>query len=140
MKKSTKEYISALKEYISFLKKNITFIKEKISVLQENKYFIPIITTIISLSIIMGINAVVESNIGTNKDEVSIATNTAEADFYNRKYDAAIEGYKEFQEKEEWPIWNVKIAEIYCVKGDFVKSNEILVNWKATFVIRNCKM
>ena len=126
MKKSTKEYISALKEYINVLKKNIPFIKERIRVLQENKYFIPIITIIISLSIIMGINAVVESNVGTNKDEVSIATNTAEADFYNRKYEEAIAGYTKLQEKEDWPIWNVKIAEIYSVEGNFVKSNEML--------------
>ena len=39
-----------------------------------------------------------------------------------------LQGYTELQEKEEWPIWNVKIAEIYSVKGDFVKSNEIIEN------------
>lgn len=69
-----------------------------------------------------------DSFVGTNKEEASIAISTAEAVFYNRKYYIAITGYTKLQEKEEWPIWNVKIAEIYCVKGDFVKSNEIFVN------------
>ena len=105
MERSTKGYISALK---------------------KNKYFIPAITMIISLSITIGITVMVKSIVGINKEEASIATNTAEAAFYNRKYDVAIAGYTELQEKEDWPIWNVKIAEIYSVKGDFVKSNEIL--------------
>ena len=112
MEKSTKEYISDFKKYISILK--------------ENKYLIPAITMIICLSVTIGITVMVKSVVGTNKEEVSIATNTAEAAFYNRKYDVAIAEYTKLQEKEEWPIWNVKIAEIYSVKGDFVKSNEII--------------
>ena len=105
MERSTKGYISALK---------------------KNKYFIPAITMIISLSITIGITVMVKSIVGINKEEASIATNAAEAAFYNRKYDVAIAEYTELQEKEDWPIWNAKIAEIYSVKGDFVKSNEIL--------------
>ena len=112
MEKSTKEYIHDFKKCISFFKKN--------------KYFIPAITMIISLSVTIGITVMVKSVVGTNKQELSIATNTAEAAFYNKKYDAAIAGYTDLQGKEEWPIWNVKIAEIYSIKGDFVKSNEIL--------------
>lgn len=103
-------------------------IKEYISVLKKNKYLIPAITIIVSLSVTIGITVMVKSIIGKDKEEVSIATNTAEAAFYNGKYDAAIDGYKKFQEKEEWPIWNVKIAEIYSVEGDFTKSNKILEN------------
>jgi tetratricopeptide (TPR) repeat protein len=105
VEKSTKEYISALK---------------------KNKYSIPAITMIIILSIAIGITLMVKSIVSTNTEELSIATNTAEAAFYNRKYDTAIAGYTELQGKEDWPIWNAKIAEIYSVKGDFVKSNEIL--------------
>ena len=112
MEKSTKQYISELKKYTSILKKN--------------KYFIPSITMIMCLSITIGITVVVKSVTQTNKAEVSIATNSAEAAFYNKKYDAAIAGYTKLQEEEEWPIWNVKIAEVYSVKGDFVKSNEII--------------
>lgn len=108
--------------------------KGYISDLRKNKYFIPAITMVISLSITIGITVMVKSIVGTNKEEVSIATNTAEAAFYNRKYDAAIAGYTELQEKEDWPIWNAKIAEIYSVKGDFVKSNEIL---KKVYETRN---
>ena len=79
-------------------------------------------------SIAIVIIVVVKSIVWANKEEASIAINTAETAFYNRKYDVAITGYTKIQEKEEQPIWNMKIAEIYCVKGNFVKSNEILVN------------
>ena len=102
--------------------------KEYVSTFKKNKYLIPVITMIISLIIAIGIAVMVKSIVGTKTEEISIATNTAEADFYNRKYDAAIAGYTKLQEKEDWPIWNVKIAEIYSVKGDLIKSNEILQN------------
>ena len=120
VEKSTKKYISKLKKYISILKKN--------------KYLIPAITMIICLSITIGITLVVKSVTQINKEEVSIATNSAEAAFYNKKYDAAIAGYTKLQEEEEWPIWKVKIAEIYSVKGDFIKSNEIV---QEVYEIRN---
>ena len=63
---------------------------------------------------IMGVNA------------VSIATNKAEASFFDGDYDAAIAEYEKLQEDEEWPIYTVKIAEIYSVKGDYEKSNSLL--------------
>ena len=68
----------------------------------------------------------VKSIVGAKKEEVSIANNSAEAAFYSRKYDVAIASYTELQDKEDWPIWSVKIAEIDSVKGEFAKSNEIL--------------
>ncbi|BCZ48354.1 hypothetical protein psyc5s11_44210 [Clostridium gelidum] len=120
MEKSTKEYISDFKKYISILKKN--------------KYFIPAITMTMCLSITIGITGVVKSVVGTKKEEVSIATNSAEAAFYNKKYDVAIAGYTKLQEEEEWPIWNMKIAEIYSVKGDYTKSNDII---KTVYESRN---
>ncbi len=100
--------------------------KEYKSVLGKNKYLIPAITMILCLSITIGITVMVKSMMGTKTEKISIANNTAEEAFYNRKYDAAVANYTELQEKEEWPIWDIKIAEIYSVKGDFVKSNEIL--------------
>jgi predicted Zn-dependent protease len=106
VEKVTKKYIHAMKAY---------------------KYLIPTIIMICSLSVAIGITVVLKSLVGTNKTEVSISTNSAEVAFYNRKYDSAIAGYIKLQEEEkEWPIWNMKIAEIYSVKGDFVKSNEII--------------
>lgn len=102
--------------------------KEYKNVLEKNKYLIPAITMILCLGITIGIAVMVKSIVGIKTEDVSIANNTAEAAFYNRKYDVAIANYTELQEKEKWPIWNVKIAEIYSVEGDFVKSNEILEN------------
>lgn len=57
---------------------------------------------------------------------VDIATNKAEAAFYERNYDIAIAEYEKLQEDDEWPIWKVKIAEIYSVKGEYEKSNSLL--------------
>ena len=64
---------------------------------------------------------------GKKEVEATIASNSAETAFYNKKYDMAIAEYTKMQENEkDWPIWNMKIAEIYSVKGEFVKSNEII--------------
>lgn len=93
--------------------------------LQKNKYTIPIISMIFYLIIAVGI-VLITKNIMSEEKTVSIATNIAEEAFYNRNYNVAIEEYTKLQEKDEWPIWSVKIAEIYSVKGEFVKSNEIL--------------
>lgn len=101
-------------------------IKDYKSALGKNKYSIPILTMVLYLSIAVGITIMMKSVVGTNKEEASIATNAGEASFYNGKYDIAVAEYTKLQEKEEWPIWNARIAEIYSVKGEFVKSNEIL--------------
>lgn len=66
----------------------------------------------------------VESAIGV--DIVSIESNKAEVAFYNNEYEQAIVEYENLQEDEEWPFWQVKIAEIYSIKGDFQESNRLL--------------
>lgn len=101
-------------------------IKDIKSALGKNKYSIPILSMVLYLSIAIGITVMMKSIVGTSKEEASIATNAGEASFYNGKYDTAIAEYTKLQEKEEWPIWNARIAEIYSLKGEFVKSNEIL--------------
>lgn len=101
--------------------------------LKKNKYTIPAISMICYLIIAVGI-AVITKNIMSEGKTVSIATNAAEEAFYNRNYDTAIEEYTKLQEKDEWPIWSVKIAEIYSVKGEFVKSNDILAK---AYEVRN---
>ena len=101
--------------------------KEYINTLKKNKYLTPAITMIICLSVAVGITTMLKAIIGTKQDDISIATNSAEVAFYNAKYDVAIAEYTKLQEKEkDWPIWNMKIAEVYSVKGDFVKSNELI--------------
>ncbi|MGG7177009.1 tetratricopeptide repeat protein [Clostridium paraputrificum] len=56
----------------------------------------------------------------------NIATNNAEAGFYERDYDTAISEYEKLQEGDEWPLYTAKLAEVYSVKGDYVKSNKLL--------------
>ncbi|MBK1813623.1 hypothetical protein JHL18_23695 [Clostridium sp. YIM B02505] len=57
---------------------------------------------------------------------VKIATNKAEQYFYKNEYGKAIEEYNKLNEKETWPLWDVKIAEIYSVQGNIEKSREVL--------------
>lgn len=126
------EIVDELKEneqvavYIKKVKEN-TFINNYIVKLVKNKFFIPSISAILCMSLLTGIIIKVRSNMVIQamlKD--SIATNVAELDFYSGKYDSAIDEYTKMQEKDEWPIWNAKIAEIYSVEGEIVKSNETI--------------
>ena len=97
------------------------------STIKNNKYFAPVVTMILSLSIAVGVAVMIKS-LMSGDEKITIATNVAEEAFYNRNYDVAISEYSKLQEKDEWPIWTVKNAEVYSVKGDFVKSNELLQN------------
>ncbi|NRT70115.1 hypothetical protein [Clostridium beijerinckii] len=129
MKKSVIEYINDFKNskyftYINDLKKSKYF--RYISDLKKDRYFTPPVIIVICLSAVMITNVISKSRIEPSKDKLTIAANSAEENFYNDKYDAAIEEYNKYQEKDEWPIWNLKIAEIYSVKGDFADSNELL--------------
>ncbi len=129
VKKSVIEYISDFKKskyftYINDLKKSKYF--KHISDLKKDRYFTPPVIIVICLSAVMVTNIISRSGIESSKDKLTIASNSAEENFYNDKYDAAIEEYNKYQEKDEWPIWNLKIAEVYSVKGDFTDSNELL--------------
>jgi len=125
MDKRVKEYISALKKN-KYLTQVVTLTKEKLNMFRKSKYFTTSVTISTCLIVAIVITVTIKSTTAAKKYEASIATNAAEEDFYNKKYDEAIEEYNKLQEKDEWPIWNVKIAEIYSVKGEFIKSNEIL--------------
>ena len=128
MEKPFKEYIKDLKNsFIHSVLENEKF-KKYILPISKNKYFIPAVSIILCLSVSVGITAGLKSVMTTKPaEETSIASNSAEAAFYNKKYDVAIAEYTKMQENEkDWPIWNMKIAEIYSVKGEFVKSNELI--------------
>lgn len=60
------------------------------------------------------------------EEPVSIATNVAEASVYEKNYENAIEEYTKLQEKEQWPSYEIEIAKIYSMQGDFIKSNDAL--------------
>lgn len=131
MEKPFKEYIKDLKNLKDNLIHNILEnekFRKYVLPVRKNKYFIPAISIILCLSVSVGITATIKSVMAVKPvEETSIAANSAEAAFYNKKYDVAIAEYTKMQENEkDWPIWNVKIAEIYSVKGEFVKSNELI--------------
>lgn len=61
-----------------------------------------------------------------SEEPVSIANNSAEALVYEGNYDNAVLEYEKLQEKEQWPTYSIEIAKVYSLKGDFIKSNELL--------------
>lgn len=66
---------------------------------------------------------------GSNtKSEVTIGTNSAEDNFYDADYKTAISEYESMQDKEEWPIYKAKEAEVYSVKGEYSVSNRLLAD------------
>lgn len=57
---------------------------------------------------------------------INIANNKAEESFYEGEYEAALSEYEKLQEGDKWPLYTAKMAEIYSVKGDYDKSNNLL--------------
>lgn len=100
--------------------------------LNKNGWFEPVFVIGMSLTVTLGIVVGVHSAFG--QANVTIANNIAEEYFYEGKYDEAIEEFENLQKDEEWPIWKVKQAEIYSIKGDYDKSNSLL---KEAVIIRN---
>ncbi|EKQ53576.1 MULTISPECIES: tetratricopeptide repeat protein [unclassified Clostridium] len=133
MGKKVKDYINALREH-EYFPKTMAIIRIHIRSFKKNKYFIPTMAIVLFLIVTLGITMILKNFKGTKKFEGTIATNAAEQDFYDKKYDLAIADYTKLQEKDEWPIYNLKIAEIYSMEGDFIKSNELL---KKVYEARN---
>ena len=100
--------------------------------LNKNEWFEPVFVIGMSLTVTLGIVIGVHSIFG--QADVTIADNTAEEYFYEGKYDEAIDEFGSLQKDEEWPIWKVKQAEVYSIKGDYDKSNSLL---KEAVIIRN---
>lgn len=90
----------------------------------KNKYVEPIV--IIGTSCLLVLIMVLSIKNFTTVEEVNIASNSAEYLYYENKYDGAIEEYKKMQEKDTWPIWTVKIADIYSLQGETVKSSTLI--------------
>lgn len=100
--------------------------------LNKNEWFEPVFVIGMSLTVTLGIVVGVHSVFG--QADISIADNMGEEYFYEGKYDEAIQEFENLQKEEEWPIWKVKQAEIYSIKGDYDKSNSLL---KEAIIIRN---
>lgn len=87
-------------------------------------YTEPIVVISTSLLIVLGLILTVRSV--TQQQAITIAENAAEEYYYNNDFEGAINEFATLQETEEWPIYKVKTAEIYSIKGDFDKSNQLL--------------
>lgn len=93
---------------------------------KDNKkdYIQAIVIIGLSLFFVFAVMVSIQSVMG--KETFSITTNTAEQYYYAGKYDNAIAEYIKMQEKEDWPIYKVKAAEIYSLNGKFNESNNLL--------------
>ena len=100
--------------------------------LNKNEWFEPVFVIGMSLAVTLCIVIGVHNVLG--QADVTIANNLGEEYFYEGKYDEAIEEFENLQKDEEWPIWKVKQAEIYSIKGDYDKSNSLL---KEAIIIRD---
>lgn len=100
--------------------------------LNKNEWFEPVFVIGISLTVTLGIVIGMHRIFG--QADLTIANNKGEEYFYEGKYDEAIDEFENLQKEEEWPIWKVKEAEIYSIKGEYDKSNSLL---KEAIIIRN---
>lgn len=91
---------------------------------KKSPYIEPII--VISASLLVALLVIVSVSNVLKADKITIESNKAEVAFYNGNYDVAISEYEKLQEDEEWPFWQVKIAEIHSIKGSVDKSNDLL--------------
>ena len=91
---------------------------------EKNPYIEPVvmigIPCLFVLAMILGIKNF------TTVEEINITKNSAEYLYYENKYDESIEEYNKMQKEENWPIWTVKSADIYSIKGDIKKSSSLL--------------
>ena len=91
---------------------------------KKNKYTEPI--TIISSSCLLVLVMVLSLKGSFTVENVNITKNSAEVLYYQNKYDEAILEYGKMQEKEKWPSYLVKEADIYSLKGEKEKSTNLL--------------
>lgn len=119
-----KQKCTEVKKHIN-LKDHINADKfAKIMKFKDSKYFIPSIGG--ALAVVVVITAGTISIKKYNK-KYEITTNKAEEYFYMAEYDKAIEEYKNIALKDKnAALWNLKISEVYSVKGDTDNSKKYL--------------
>lgn len=81
---------------------------------------------IMSLSFVFVFIIIFSVKASLKKGQVTIANNKAESLFYERDFDKSLEEFEKIQEDDEWPIWKVKMAEVYSVKREYLQSNTLL--------------
>lgn len=129
IRKPLKSFINKLKKVFEPFGKAINRTGTKISnaykkANKKNPYIEPFVMIgvpcLFVLIMILGIKSF------TTVEEINITKNSAEYLYYENKYDEAIEEYNKMQKEEKWPIWTVKAADIYSLKGDTKKSSSLL--------------
>lgn len=100
---------------------------EKLSLEKKKDYISSSLIMIITMIMIVAISYLCKTIMNEKPDTSStIAENSAEEAFYQRDYDKAVTLYEDLLKKDSWPIYKVKIAEIYSVLGEYDKSNSLL--------------
>lgn len=128
-KKYLKSFVKKLRVSVKPLLKGLNRTSKKVAntykkANEKSPYIEPVfmigIPCLLVLIMILGIKNF------TIVEEVNITKNSAEYLYYENKYDEAIEEYNKMQKEENWPIWTVKAADIYSLKGDIKKSSSLL--------------
>ena len=99
-------------------------LKEKDRVNKENKYIESIVTLVLSIAFAFVVLMSIQFIMGDKT--VTISNNKAEQYYYDGKFDDAINEYMLMQNDDVWPIWTVKAAEVYSVKGDIAQADNLL--------------
>ena len=105
-------------------KKKNHSLKENKEVKKENKYIGSIVTLV--LSIVFAFIVLMSIQLIMGDKTVTISNNKAEQYYYDGKFDDAINEYMLMQNDDVWPIWTVKAAEVYSVKGDIAQADNLL--------------
>ncbi len=104
-------------------KKNHSLKKNK-KVNKENTYIGSIVTLVFSIVFAFVVLVSIQTIMGDKI--VTITSNKAEQYYYDGKFDDAINEYISMQNDDSWPIWTVKAAEVYSIKGDITQSDNLL--------------
>lgn len=99
-------------------------LKEKKEVNKENGYIGSIVTVVISIVFAFLVLILIQAIMGDKT--VTISNNKSEQYYYDGKFDDAINEYMLMQNDDVWPIWTVKAAEVYSVKGDITHADNLL--------------
>lgn len=91
---------------------------------KKNKYVEPIVVITTSCLAVLFMIIVIKNF--TTVEDIDITSNSAEYLYYENKLTEAVEEYKNMQEDDSWPIWTIRMADIYSLQGDFEKSNTLL--------------
>lgn len=120
--RKVKSLFKPINKVLKISMKKISYIYKKAN--SKNKYVEPFF--VIGISCLLVLIMIISIKSFTIVEEVNITNNSAEYLYYENEYEKAIEEYKKMQESDNWPIWTVKIADLYSLQGEEEKSNTLL--------------